>query len=484
MTDLTPRSTILTADTGDATPLRLAESVLSRDGEVTGLADFDRWFRDLGARVYTRVQPVPLDVLDGWERAPDTGNLRHLSSRFFTVEGLEVHVPHGPVPRWSQPIINQPEVGILGVLAKEFGGVPHFLMQAKVEPGNINGLQLSPTVQATRSNYTRVHHGKPVPYLDYFRDASRRRVLADVRQSEQGSAFHHKRNRNMVVEVDEDVEPADGFCWLSLGQMHRLLAEDDLVNMDARTVLACLPFAHPAIGEVIDAGADAFRSSLIRSCNPESGSLHPMDAILSWITEARSSTEVHTRRVPLDGLPGWRHTDGRITHETGRFFDVIGVDVEAGGREVARWSQPMIEPHGTGIVAFLVRPIDGVLHALVNARVEAGYVDVVELAPTVQCTPGNYRDLPAAARPSFLDEVLTADPFRIRFASVLSEEGGRFRHARNRYLIVETNLDAEFDHPGFRWMTLHQLTALLRHSHYVNIQARSLVACLHSLSGA
>lgn len=32
-------------------------------------------------------------------------------------------------------------------------------------------------------------------------------------------------------------------------------------------------------------------------------------------------------------------------------------------------------------------------------------------------------------------------------------------------------------------MTVQQLTGLLRHSHYVNIQARSLIACLHSLAG-
>src|SRR5690349_14894378 len=67
-----------------------------------------------------------------------------------------------------QPIINQPEVGILGILAKEFDGVPHFLMQAKVEPGNPRPLMLSPTVQATRSNYTQVHKGAQVKYLEYF----------------------------------------------------------------------------------------------------------------------------------------------------------------------------------------------------------------------------------------------------------------------------------------------------------------------------
>ena len=36
------------------------------------------------------------------------------------------------------------------------------------------------------------------------------------------------------------------------------------------------------------------------------------------------------------------------------------------------------------------------------------------------------------------------------------------------------------EHPGYRWVTPAQLTELLRHSHYVNIQTRSLLACLRS----
>jgi oxidase EvaA len=284
-----------------------------------------------------------------------------------------------------------------------------------------------------------------------------------------------------VVEVREDVDVAEGFCWLTLGQLHRLLMVDDLISMDARTVLSCLPFAHPGLARVLAPPADGFHAALIRSCDPRAGSLHSTAEVLSWITEARTRTEVQARRVSLAGLPGWRRAAGRISHETGAFFDVIGVRVEAGGREVGRWAQPMIEPHGIGVVAFLVKPIHGVLHVLLNARIEAGYVDVVELAPTVQCTPANYRHLPPAARPRFLGAVQRAAPEQVRYQAVLSEEGGRFYHARNRYLIVETDQDVGLRDPGFRWLAVHQLVDLLRHSHYLNIQARSLVACLQSL---
>ncbi|TDV38582.1 NDP-hexose 2,3-dehydratase family protein [Actinophytocola oryzae] len=471
--------------TSDVTlPIRIAGAALAASPRLEQIAEFDKWFADSAARNLTTVTPVPLEELAGWSFDERTGNLAHESGKFFTVEGLDVRQPGGRVPHWTQPIINQPEIGILGILVKDFGGVLHCLMQAKVEPGNCNGVQISPTVQATRSNYTRVHRGKPVPYLAYFTDTARHRVIADVLQSEQGSWFYQKRNRNMIVEVREDVEVLEDFAWVPLNLVHWLLSHENVVNMDARTVLSCLPFSGMDLVGLLPSGDDDFRASLVRSCSELSGSRHGTDTILSWITEARARADTSASRIPLRDVRRWVRSPTGIAHETGLYFGIMGVDVHASGREVARWSQPMLRPSGDSLAAFLVRRIDGVLHVLANARVEPGYFDAVELAPTVQCTVGNYADVPPADRLPFLDEVLTADPSRIRFDATHSEEGGRFYHARTRYVVVETDAElAPREYPDHRWLTLNQLVGLLRHSHYVNVQARSLVACLHSMFG-
>ncbi|MFD9612797.1 NDP-hexose 2,3-dehydratase family protein [Streptomyces sp. NPDC059083] len=449
-------------------------------GPLGDLSDFPDWFAGHARRAYTRIERVGLDELDGWVTDPATGDLGHHTGRFFTVHGLAVEHPGAAVPRWTQPIILQPEIGILGLLVSRIDGVLHALVQAKVEPGNANGLQVSPTVQATRSNYTRVHQGLAVPYVEHFLDAHRRPgVLADVRQSEQGSWFYRKRNRNMVVELPEPVEAREGYRWLTIGQVHELLGREDTVNMDSRTVLSCLPFTGP--GTEADDEPDPFRRALRRSGDPAAGSLHPMEEILGWITDRRTGGDLTVRRIPLDALTGWTRDKHRIRHDDGAFFDVIGVRVEAGGREVRQWDQPMIEPVGRGVIAFLVRRIDGVLHVLVHARVEPGFTDVVELGPTVQCVPESYTGLPEGSLPRFLDTVLGAGPGAVRYDTVLSEEGGRFHRALNRYLVVEAPDGLDTASPDHRWVTLHQLSELLRHSHYVNVQARSLIACLHSL---
>ncbi|GAA1910744.1 NDP-hexose 2,3-dehydratase family protein [Streptomyces sodiiphilus] len=454
----------------------ITQSLHAPGSRFSGTSEFLSWWEGLGS--YAKADRIPLEALTGWRSEPVSGDIVHDSGRFFSVEGLDVSGSQGPVEHWQQPIINQPETGVLGILVKEIDGVLHCLMQAKAEPGNRNGLQISPTVQATRSNYTGVHGGSPVPFLHWFQSPPAHRVIADVRQSEQGSWFYRKRNRNMIVEADGYVEEREGFCWLTLGQLYRLLAEEDLVNMDTRTVLSCLPVsADGTDGEFADP-ADPFRTSLARSLSSGARTVHSTAAVLSWITDARSRTALRTRRMPLNEVRGWKRSEGRISHESGGFFDVIGVEVTAVGREVRRWTQPMIAPRGVGVIAYLVREFDGVVHALVRQRAEPGFLDAVELGPTVQCTPENYETLPSSARPAFLDEVMGAARERIRYDTLLSEEGGRFHHALNRYLVVETDADVPRDDPDFRWVAVHQLAGLLRHSNYLNVQARSLTACL------
>ncbi len=463
----------------DSLPVRFARSAATADG-LLGMADVREWLAAQRAVGTARITRVPLTELDGWSFQEDTGDLTHRSGRFFAIGGLHVTSEDGPVPEWRQPIIRQPEVGILGLLVKEFDGVPHVLLQAKMEPGNPGGVvQLSPTVQATRSNFTKVHGGASVRYIEYFTDPRRARVVSDSLQSEHGSWFLHKSNRNMTVLTDDvDVVVHDNFCWLTLGQIGALLHEDDTVNMDTRTVLSCLPVSAPGDGELRNHNDD-FTAALGRSADPYTPGLHRDVDVLSWMTAERARRSLTAHSVPLNGLPDWGLVDGGLSHRDGRYFDVVGVRVEADNREVARWSQPLVRPRGTGVCAFLVRRVDGVLHLLAHARAEAGLPDVVQIAPTVQYTAGNYGWLPAARRPRFLQEVLDGTAGTVRYDVMHAEEGGRFLDALSNYQIIEVGEDFSVEEPSsHRWLTLSQLLMLCDHDNRVNVQARTLLACL------
>ncbi|MFB7631997.1 NDP-hexose 2,3-dehydratase family protein [Streptomyces sp. NPDC056149] len=447
-------------------------------------AEFHAWWAERRRAGGFSVERIPFHDLDAWEFDPGTGNLGHASGRFFTVEGLQVRAGGNAGPElWSQPVINQPEIGILGILVKEFDGVLHCLMQAKMEPGNANTIQLSPTVQATRSNYMKVHQGAGTRYLEHFTGPQRGQVLVDVLQSEQGAWFWRKRNRNMVVLATGDVPLHEDFCWLTMDQLRGLMTVDNLVNMDARTVLSCLPFMLP--DETEGRSGDAFRDALVRSYQYRGAARSPFvpdsaGSILSWFTEAKTRCDWSARLVPLADVAGWKRDDWEITDEGAENFRIIAVRVAAGTREVTRWTQPLLYPRGEGRAVFLARAIDGVVHLLVRARPEYGLMDQVEMAPTVHLHPGQGLD---AVQEDILRDALRPGGGAIRYDQVLSEEGGRFHHALTRYQIVEVGEDFPLDvDPHLCWMTARQLTDLLRHGHYLNIEARSLLTCLLSLA--
>lgn len=462
---------------------RFTLSACTDAAPATSLEEFQQWWDERHRSTTFEVSEIPFDELRDWHFDPDTGNLAHDSGRFFTVEGLNVHVPG--TTDWSQPIIFQPEIGILGILVKEFDGVLHFLMQAKIEPGNVNLLQLSPTVQATRSNYTRVHHGASTRYLEYFVEPGRGRVLVDVLQSEQGAWFWHKRNRNMVVEVTEDVPEYDDFRWLTLRQLHKFMRTDNFMNMDARTVLACTPLARPTGIGVVEP-CPPFLDALLRSYDaPDTGapSRHTHFEILSWFNECKSRCDMTFRLVPFNSVVHWTRTGRELVDDDRQRFRVIAVRVGSANREVGSWTQPLLAPRGEGLAAFLARPIDGVLHLLVQARPEPGLLDMVEMAPTLQFPLADGTVAERAPRDTpFLTDVLNAEPSRVHFDALLSEEGGRFYHAQTRYQIIEVGDEFPVDvPPDFRWMTVGQLMHLLSHGHYLNVEARSLLGCVHSL---
>jgi oxidase EvaA len=458
------------------------DSAMVVDGFVS-LGDFKRWLEARQAANTFSVTKIPLSELKGWQVEPATGNVVHQSGRFFKIEGIDISTNFGPTTHWMQPIINQPEIGILGFVTKKIGGVLHFLVQAKMEPGNINTLQLSPTVQATKSNYTQVHGGNRPPYLEFFLDRAKARVLVDQLQSEQGSRFLRKRNRNMIVEVDQDesVEILQDFIWLTLGQLFELLLIDNLVNMDSRTVLSCIRFASGAeSGDPGRAAPGDFRESVyVSSTAPDALAVNSMDSMISWLTQMKTQYELTTTRVPLKDVQGWLYDGVQVRHTSGRFFSVVGVSVQASNREVGSWQQPLIESEKGGVLAFVCQKKCGVLHVLAQGRVEPGNFDCIEVAPTLQCTRTNYDPSHPDLFPPFYETVMNARPEQIRYSTLQSEEGGRFYHDVNRYMVVELDKDDAVELPcNYVWMTIAQLKEFIRFNNNVNIEARGLISCL------
>ena len=177
-------------------------------------------------------------------------------------------------------------------------------------------------------------------------------------------------------------------------------------------------------------------------------------------------------------MDDWKKTETEIVRDDKKYFKIIGVNVTISNREVSSWCQPLVEPMQQGLCAFIIKKINGVYHFLVQAKLECGNFDVMELAPTVQCLTGNvYAD--NIVKPSFADYVLNVRKEQVIFDTLQSEEGGRFFKEQNRNMIIEVGDDFPLEVPErYTWMTLRQIYTFLRFNNYLNIQARSLISAL------
>jgi NDP-hexose 2,3-dehydratase. len=349
-------------------------------------------------------------------------------------------------------------------------------MQAKIEPGNVNNVQLSPTLQATKSNYTRVHGGKNSAYLEYFRNAKSNQIILDQLQSEQGARFLRKRNRNMIVKVDEEIPFYDDFRWMTLGQIKEMMQLDNCVNMDTRTVIAGIDLAEHLASDAEKKEMSDFGLAMLESAVAQAG-VKTLREVLSWLTNLKSRYDLYIEKVPLNQIEAWECKEDEIVRYDKKYFRVLGVRVHIENREVVSWCQPLVQPMQQGICAFVIKRINGIYHFLVQAKLECGNRDVFELAPTVQCLTGSIFD--DTIRPPYTDYVLNARREQVVYDALQSEEGGRFYHEQNRNMIVVAEDDFPEDlPPTYQWMTLGQINEFIRYSNYINIQARSLIAAI------
>ena len=111
-----------------------------------------------------------------------------------------------------------------------------------MEPGNVNKIQISPTVQATKSNYKRKHKGKVTNYIEYFLTRKKQfSFKTNIKQTEQGTRYIGKYNRNILLELidHKKIKLKKNFRWFSKSEIITLLKRNNLINMDTLSIFSC-----------------------------------------------------------------------------------------------------------------------------------------------------------------------------------------------------------------------------------------------------
>lgn len=455
---------------------KLLESWANKQGNVNSTPDLLAWIEKLNKTTFTKIEECNIQNSTFWFYDDYNGEVLNRKRSFFSIKGIRRFEDDKLIS--EQPIIIQSEIGYLGIICKEINGIINFLMQAKIEPGNVNCVQISPTIQATKSNFTRAHGGNLPEYFGYFENSSKYNVIYDQIQSEQATRFYKKRNRNMIMEIDGDIEVYPNYKWMTLGQIKDLMKVDNLVNMDTRTILSGIPlvttrFSENELKHIESLFTDkALFNSIFRTSEANN-----LTDIYHYINNYKMFHEVNIVTVPLNQLMDWKVTDFGITCRKNADFMVRYYKISISGREVQNWTQPLFKAIGEAMFGLIICTVDGVRKILVTAKPEIGSFDKIEIGPTVQLgsTHNSYYD----------NQVETL--FRRNIENkkcvlidvMLSEEGGRFYHEQNRNVILEIEQDDIKNLPEqYFWVNYSTLNFLVQVNNCLNIQLRNLLSLL------
>ena len=438
------------------------------------------WLESHRGRLVGTAEPIAW--ADSREWRLEEGRMVHRSGGFFSLSGIAVSAKGAYFDGVQMPIIDQPEIGLLGFVVRPREDGTDWLVQAKSEPGSTHWVQVGPSVQATRSNYMRKHQGQATRFLDLFLEGRGEPVGQD--HSEQGSRFLNKYNRNAVVSVTElfDTE-APEWKWTSDDEMRRALGQDFAVNTDARSVIVTHDWTLLQKDGPLFAGAslydpafDGLRAHLARSCEPQADDPEAVSRAIERLA-SRASVRPRVRTVPLDALPGWSMSPDCLSAPEGTPYGDIEFRmyrVNAPGREVESWDQPFSVGkvrHRAGLVLALR---DGALHVALRLADEPGFLGKVQFGPTFQTDAPSH---PAIA------EMIFETGRRPALSVAQSDEGGRFMSSVVDYEIHDLTDEAVPDlGADFEWLTMSQLRLLATVPGQMTNEARSAISVLLSLA--
>ncbi|MBQ9315006.1 MAG: NDP-hexose 2,3-dehydratase family protein [Clostridia bacterium] len=419
--------------------------------------------------IKVKIEKISLDQCSNWSYNDRFGEICNSTRDFFQIKGIR-KVTNGKTVL-EQPVIIQNEIGFLGIIRKKINDEYYYLMQYKIEPGNINKIQISPTIQATKSNFEQKHGGKKPTYLEYFINSNKYKVVVDQIQSEQSSRFLGKRNRNIIIELkdDETIHVYNNYDWMTLKQIKELMRFNNLVNMDTRTVLSCLPIKFE--GYTSD---DFNDKALYRSMFDENGVNYKTE-IYQYINDLKMFSGDKTELVPLNTLSSWSMRGNELVCNEPYSFKVVFCDIEIEGREVKHWCQPLFEAIGIADFVLFTCIDKGVRLFLVKCRPEIGCFDKVEIGPTIQRDFVSNEEKDSVIN-YFEEKYKNKDG--VIFESLLSEEGGRFYHEQNRNIIMNIDKNDLRLPEGYFWTDYKTLNELVQVNNTLNIQLRNLLSVL------
>ncbi|MBD1167808.1 NDP-hexose 2,3-dehydratase family protein [Pelagibacterales bacterium SAG-MED06] len=397
--------------------------------------------------IYFKKKQIKLKDAKYWEFEDA---ISHKSNKFFQIYGYYINKNFPKIKKFYQPLISQKEIGYLVIFQAKLKNKNFFLLQLKAEPGNKNIIQLSPTIQATKSNYTRVHGGKKTKYLKYT--YKKENFLLNINQPEQGSKYLNKFNKNMIIKTNKIKNLPENFIWIEKNELVKLSNINNLLNMDTLSVLSCY----------------------LKKNNIDKP-INTLKKINDKYLNFKEKYFIKLKKVPLTKMKNWTYDNYKYFDKKNVFFKINAFKIKTDLREISHWSQPLISDYNHGLNVLFVKKNRGTLNYLCQLVQEVGY-DIPHFTSTIMlknCIHKN-NDL--------IKSFIKKNNIKINKKVIdvnNSDEGGRFNNNQTKNIVYEINGSInKLEKLNYIWISYNQMIELLKKK-LLTIELRNLFGVLN-----
>ena len=205
-----------------------------------------------------------------------------------------------------------------------------------------------------------------------------------------------------------------------------------------------------------------------------------VNSILKWRKKLLKKSKIKTKLTNINDCKDWHFDKNKnLVHKSGQFFKVQGVKIfGAKSREVASWSQPILNQKHGGVLAFIARYIKKRgIEFLIECKTEPGDDSDLKISPSFQATQSNMNRAHGGKLPKFYDIVIKLKGSRLIYSTSHNEEGARFWKKSNLNVIVQIKnpYDKRIKGENYKWVNFGQLKQLALKNNIVNSFVKTIL---------
>ena len=405
---------------------------------------FQKKFENKKKKILFKKKKIQLNKTNDWIFSNE---IKHKTGKFFKIFGYLVKTNFPKKSFYYQPLILQKEIGYLAIFKSIEKNKTYFLLQLKAEPGNKNLIQLSPTIQATKSNYLRVHKGKKTKFIEFTKNTNN--FLLNSNQPEQGSKYKNKYNKNLIIKTRKFKNLPRNFIWLSIKEIKKLSKKNNILNMDTISIFSCY------LKKV-----------------PSNNTVNSFKHIKKKYLDFKNKYKIKILKKSISELKGWKQDDYSIYDKKKKFFKIQSFEINTDFREINNWSQPLISDYGKTLNVLFINQTKSQVHYLCKLILEPGY-DLPRFTNTIFIQ--NYKSK------HHINNFLKKHNFLLK-KKILdvtnSDEGGRFYNNKCKNIVLEVENIKKLERQNYVWISYNQMLQLIKKK-LVTIELRNLFGILN-----